>query len=52
MKSIGRVWDQQYNCEVSMKRLGTKRIAVHFPGSVLGQQHSCEASIMSLVPAV
>ena len=52
MKSIERVWDQQYSCEVSRKRLGTKRIAVQFPGSVLGQQHSCEASMMSLGPAV
>ena len=36
VKSIGRVWDQQYSCEVSRKKLWTKRIAVQFPGRVLG----------------
>ena len=35
-ESIGRVWDQQYSCEVSRKRLGTNRIAVQFQGRVLG----------------
>ena len=32
MKSLGRVWNQQYSCEVSRKSLGTNRIAVQFHG--------------------
>ena len=35
MKSIGRVWNQQFSCEVSRKRLGTNRIAVKSVGRVL-----------------
>ena len=28
MKSLERVWNQQYSCEVSRKSLGTNRISV------------------------
>ena len=48
VKSLGRVWDQQYSCEVSMKSLGTSSIAVKSLGKVKDQQSSCEVSWKSL----
>ena len=44
MKSLERVWDQQCSCEVSMKSLGTRKIAVKSLGRVKDQQYSCEVS--------
>ena len=48
MKSQERVWDQQCSCEVSMKSLGTSKIAVKSLGRVKDQQYSCEVSWESL----
>ena len=45
MNSLGRNWDRQYSCEVSMMSLGTSRIAVKSLGKVKDQQYSCETSL-------
>ena len=36
MKSLERVWDQQFSFEVNRKGLGTSRIAVQFQEIVWG----------------
>ena len=48
MKPLGRVWDHQYSCEVSMNSLWTSGIAVKSLGRVNDQQYRCEVSWKSL----